>query len=235
MHARPIASPHRSGFISSQAPASTSTPPRFLPKRCSTKCCASLAATLHTTTAHTPMRGAPPTRGFSLVEMLVALSIGLVLLSGATVMFVSQLNASRRLAAGLRMQQDLSAASYLIARRIARDGLVPTSDGSSFTTATQWRLSNGAIQMKAPPAAWQSLTDVDTMRVTALAIEPTVSVTPMGSACTPACATASTCPRMVAAAVDILIDAQAASDAHMRRQMRDTVRLRNPLLIGSCP
>lgn len=235
MYARPIAMPHRSGFISSQAPASTSTPPRFLPKRCSTRCCASMAAALHTATAHTPRWSLQSTRGFSLVEMLVALSIGLVLLSGATVMFVSQLNASRRLAAGLRMQQDLSAASYLIARRIARDGLVPAPDDSSFTTATQWRLSNGAIQMKAPLAAWQSLTDVDTMRVTALAIAPTVSVTPMGNVCTPACVAASACPRMVAAAVDILIDAQAASDAHMQRQMRDTVRLRNPLLIGSCP
>jgi len=59
-------------------------------------------------------------RGFSLVELLVGVAVGLLLLGGATRLFADHLVDSRRLLVEARLQQDLRAAAELIVRDLRR-------------------------------------------------------------------------------------------------------------------
>lgn len=61
-------------------------------------------------------------RGFSLVELLVGLAVGLFVVAGAAVMAVAQLGEHRRLTLETQTQQDLRAAAGLIARELRKAG-----------------------------------------------------------------------------------------------------------------
>ena len=61
-------------------------------------------------------------RGLSLIELMVAVAIGLFLVSGAMTLFVSNVVSSRRLSVETRMNQEMRAAADLIARDVRRAG-----------------------------------------------------------------------------------------------------------------
>jgi prepilin peptidase dependent protein B len=60
--------------------------------------------------------------GFSLVELLVGLTIGLFVIAGALSMFVSNILNSRRTLVEARLHQDLQSATDLISRELRRAG-----------------------------------------------------------------------------------------------------------------
>jgi prepilin-type N-terminal cleavage/methylation domain-containing protein len=179
----------------------------------------------------------PPSRrlrrndaGFSLVELMVSLSIGLVIVGGAIHLLAAHLDGMRRLLLGARIQQDLQVTADLVIRGLRRQGYV-APDASSV----QWRLSQGAVQMKWDDGGWQSVTDAETMLVTQFALTTTPSWLPMGGLCTPACAASDpACLRVGQHAVELLITARASSDPSLQRQVRDSVQIRNDEVAGAC-
>lgn len=76
-------------------------------------------------------------RGFSIVEMMVGVAIGLFLLSGASVLFVNNIGNSRLLLIQARMDQDLRSTMDLITRDLRRGAYWGNSlSGTSTTGAT---------------------------------------------------------------------------------------------------
>lgn len=68
------------------------------------------------------MRAPSDQRGLSVVELLVGSTVGLLIATGATQLFVEHLRDNRRLLLEARLHQDLRAATDLIARDLRRAG-----------------------------------------------------------------------------------------------------------------
>lgn len=69
--------------------------------------------------AHTPRR---LQRGVSLVELMIATAVGLIVLAGATKLFVDHVQANRRALLEVRLHQDIRAATELMSRGLRRAG-----------------------------------------------------------------------------------------------------------------
>ena len=63
-----------------------------------------------------------PTRGLTLVELMVGIAVGLMVVAGASFVAVNQIGDNRRLTLETQVQQDLRAAADMIARDIRRSG-----------------------------------------------------------------------------------------------------------------
>jgi type IV pilus assembly protein PilW len=100
-----------------------------------------------------------------------------------------------------------------------------------------FRLRSGALEMRVGGASWQSMTDVNTMKVTALEFVPHEDTLALGALCGVPCATgdASCPPRQTLRSVIVTITAQSATDARTVRTARTAVRLRNDEITGRCP
>lgn len=133
-------------------------------------------------------------------------------------------------------------------------GTTPTSTATNSTTyafsrdATEnntldgnesfgFRLQNNAIETRVGSGTWQQVTDPGAVTVTQFTVTPVQRVVPVGQYCTPACAAGSAgCPSLVVRRFDIVLQGQAPSDANVRREIRESVRLRNDELpLASCP
>jgi type IV pilus assembly protein PilW len=75
-----------------------------------------------------PLIGTPPrrtralSRGLSLIELLVGITIGLIVVAGASLLTATQLSDNRRLLRETQVQQDLRAAVDIVTREIRRAG-----------------------------------------------------------------------------------------------------------------
>lgn len=63
-----------------------------------------------------------PTRGLSIVELLVGIAVGLFVLAGATMVATNQISDNRRLLLETQVQQDMRTAMDVIVRDIRRSG-----------------------------------------------------------------------------------------------------------------
>ena len=75
-------------------------------------------------------------RGLSIVELLVGIAIGLFLLVGASMMFVSSITNSRGLLAEARVNQNLRSTADLITRDLRRAGYWEDAMAGTTTTST---------------------------------------------------------------------------------------------------
>ncbi len=100
-----------------------------------------------------------------------------------------------------------------------------------------FRLRSGALEMRVGGASWQSMTDVTTMKVTALEFVPHAVTLDLGALCSAPCASgdASCPPRQTLRSAIVTITAQSATDARTVRTARTAVRLRNDEITGRCP
>jgi len=100
-----------------------------------------------------------------------------------------------------------------------------------------FRLRSGALEMRVGGASWQSMTDVNTMKLTALEFAPREDTLDLGALCSAPCAAGDTrCPpRQTLRSVIVTITAQSATDARTVRTARTSVRLRNDEITGRCP
>jgi type II secretory pathway component PulJ len=64
------------------------------------------------------------TRGLSLVELMVGITVGLIVVAGASLLAATQLSDNRRLLLETQVQQDLRAAADIVTREIRRSGYV---------------------------------------------------------------------------------------------------------------
>ncbi|QPF73847.1 hypothetical protein G8A07_13580 [Roseateles sp. DAIF2] len=83
-------------------------------------------------------------RGLGLVELMVGLTVGLIVVAGASVMMVGQIGEHRRLMLETQIQQDLRAAADLMLRDLRRAGYRGRAEeavwasGASATTANPY-------------------------------------------------------------------------------------------------
>ena len=73
-------------------------------------------------------------RGMSLIELMVGITIGLIIVAAASLLMTSQLVENRRLITETQVQQDLRAATDLMAREMRRVGAV----GESQVLGSLW-------------------------------------------------------------------------------------------------
>lgn len=71
-------------------------------------------------------RGAVRQRGLSIVELMVGITIGLIIVAGASVLLSGQIVENRRLVAEAQVQQDLRATADIITRELRRSGALGT-------------------------------------------------------------------------------------------------------------
>jgi prepilin peptidase dependent protein B len=152
-------------------------------------------------------------RGLSIIEAMVGMAIGLVIVGGALKLFIDNLDSNRRLLLETRVNQDLRAASDLIARDLRRAGYweqaasgVGQAGGASAvanphaaidsgSTVTYTYDKNAAESYTAgfrrnegridlrTASGWQQLTDPATMTVTRLDVTPIASTVSLLSRC----------------------------------------------------
>lgn len=117
-----------------------------------------------------------------------------------------------------------------------------TDDAPDANEQFGFRLSGGVVQMKTGAGNWQSITDPEVIDVTLLAITPVETPVALGAACPKACPppvgasyTCSAPPTLTLRRYDIVLEAEAAGNAAVTRQLRESVRVRNDQFAGSCP
>lgn len=71
---------------------------------------------------HTRKPWSATRRGLSLVELMIGITIGLIVVAGATLMTATQLGENRRLLLETQVQQDLRAAADIVTRELRRGG-----------------------------------------------------------------------------------------------------------------
>ena len=100
-----------------------------------------------------------------------------------------------------------------------------------------FRLQQGVLQMRLGAGGWQSLTDPQVMQVTQLQIQPHIHEQSLADLCHRPCPpTSTTCPpRQQVRSVQVNLQASATHDTQMQRSLHTQVRLRNDVVVGSCP
>lgn len=110
--------------------------------------------------------------------------------------------------------------------------------GAAQVGSAGFRLVDGRIQLRTAPETWQEATDPAVLRVTRLDIVPVAREVDLLSRCAIAACPlgeASCPPRLVIRQIDIALQGQAVADARVVREIRETVRVRNDQVVGSCP
>lgn len=92
----------------------------------------------------------------------------------------------------------------------------------------------GVMQMKLGTGNWQTITDPDSMDVTAFTVTPTETDIDMRDACAVACAGAS-CPTIRVRQYALTLTARAIGDPRVVRTLQTRVRPRNDEFRGACP
>lgn len=159
-------------------------------------------------------QGAAAPAGFTLVELLVGLALGLLVLAAALTLLAQQTHEQRALLVEARLMQDLRSAADLVARDLRRAG--------------HWADSGAGN--------WQTLTDAGVIEITALEIAPVAQSIELGLMCPQACpADSATCPpRLQLRSLALSITARATADPAVQRSLVARVRLRNDAIDGDC-
>jgi prepilin peptidase dependent protein B len=234
--------------------------------------------------------------GMSIVELLVGVAVGLLIIGGATKLFVDYLVSTRRSLVETRVNQDLRAAADLIARDFRRAAYwqgaasgvvdppslnvyraVSVTGAASSASVTytfsrdagaenntvdanesfgfQLNTATNAIEARIGTSTWQQLTDPNSVRVTEFSVTPLLRTVEAGQYCTPRCCLPNagnpaicadttlagatpnaSCPVVRVRRYDIVLVGQAPNDAAVRREIRESVRLRNDEIpVAGCP
>ena len=206
--------------------------------------------------AHLPRHQA----GLTLVELLVGIAIGLFLITGATSLFISNLDSSRRLLLETRLNQNIRSAAELITRDLRRAGywndavitigsnnainpnVTITSNPDtanvfyffnapgSTTSRVEFSLSNNTLQMNVGGGP-QELTDPRIAKVMSFNIVESKNRIDIGKQVIPAKPDNSVC--LTERRYDISIDAESPTDASVKRKLKTSVRVRNDR-VGDC-
>ncbi len=128
-----------------------------------------------------------------------------------------------------------AAASDAVAFRFSRDGV----ENHSVDANEQFgfRLRSGVIEMLLGSGNWQALTDSATLTVTAFTVTPTVQEIALAGFCAKACPPGgAVCPpRQQVRDLAVTVTGRSATDAVVLRTVRGNVRMRNDVVVGSCP
>jgi prepilin peptidase dependent protein B len=203
--------------------------------------------------------------GLSLVEMMVSLALGLFVTTIGLAGLAGHLRESRSLGLDARVSQDLRAAADLMVRNLRRAGhwreagsavrsgaanphgachVAPAlafayqRDDDAASSHFAYRLREGVIEVQMGQGHWQALTDAGSVTVTALRLTPETVEHRLDGFCTKPCgddAGATGPPRQQQRRLQLRIEAHAAHDTGLRRQIDATVHAHNDVTVGSCP
>lgn len=95
------------------------------------------------------MRTPPPSRGLSLVELMIGITVGLFVVAGAAFMLTNQLHGGRRLMLETQVQQDLRAAADMVVRELRRAGFSPTAVNAAWYRGTPGVIQSGYAPIQA--------------------------------------------------------------------------------------
>lgn len=211
---------------------------------------------------HAPLRRHQ--HGFTLVELMVGLAIGLMVAAIAFSLLGVQAADARRQLIGTRLTQDLQTLGELIARDLSRAGhgmplasigaasdadpaiaLTSTGDGVSLLYATDpspgagterfsYRLHHGVVEMAFGDGSWQALSDATTMLVTQFDVEPDSRRIELGGFCSRTCPSGQ-CPFQLQRRLHIRLQARAVADPAAQQETETIARVRNHAVLGGCP
>ena len=175
-------------------------------------------------------------RGFTLVELMAGLAIGLSVVVLALGLLTFQLQDAHRQLADLRLTHDLQTIAEVMSRDLARAGhrvpagtaavagsadpaiaLAESGDGLSIDYAATsasgiapsrfgYRLRSGVIEMAFGAGHWQALSDATSMRVTRLEFTPDIRRIDLREFCSRPC-DAGACPYQLQRQVRIRLQA----------------------------
>lgn len=213
--------------------------------------------------ARSPVPSRRPTRGMSLVELMVGITVGLLVVAAASFVAVNQLGDTRRLLLETQVQQDLRAAADLITRDLRRAGYWNAAEGGVWSetapnvaanpnsaVAVQahqvtfkyahgaedfgFKLDHGAIRMRVGDA-WQELTDATVLKVTKFDVA--MQDEEVVQSCFKECGGGGTLcwPKQHVRHVTVDIAGEAVADAAVKRSVITSTRLRNDATSGACP
>jgi type IV pilus assembly protein PilW len=229
-------------------------------------------------------------RGLSVVELLVGAAVGLLILGGASKVFVDYLLANRGMLVETRVNQDLRAAADLIVRDLRRAGYwtdastgvvaagaasAPLNPFRDITVTDQnltagelqfsydrptttaepagFRVRNGALEIKLGTSGgadnWQAVTDTSALLIDVAQLSaPILRTVDLYATCP--CIGKLTCaasdfavggtqyatrPRLTVRQYTLQLRGYAPNNPNVRREIRETVRVRNDNACGVCP
>lgn len=209
------------------------------------------------------MRSQTLVHGFSLVELMIGMAVGLFILLGATSVMVSQIGDHRRLTLETRTEQDVRALAELMTREIRSAGAWndpmrgvwtesnPNPQGNPNANivigdlgatlqfnveagARGYKLANGVLQ-RYDGANWQPMTDPNTLAIARFRASLTERDFAMESACRLPCGSTANCPPKARVRdLRIVLDATAKHDPGVRRNLDFVIRLQADALAGVC-
>jgi prepilin peptidase dependent protein B len=98
-------------------------------------------------------RGGPAARGLSIMELLIGIAVGMIVISGAAMLFARNLSGSKLLLAESRLNEDLRNAADLLTRDLRRAGYwgnaikgTQAIGAGAITTANQYSDSTASAQ-----------------------------------------------------------------------------------------
>ena len=100
---------------------------------------------------HAPAR--LPTRGLSLVELMIGIAVGLFIVAAATVLVSGQLGENRRLMLDTQLQQDLRATADIVTRELRRVGASRAPEATIAHPTLTARPNNFAVTTPAAASA----------------------------------------------------------------------------------
>ncbi len=117
-------------------------------------------------------------------------------------------------------------------------------DASTEQFGFKLNTSTNAVQMYVGDA-WQTQTNTDIVRITALTVTPTVTSIDIRDACAKTCTDtvvsptmptdAQNCPRVKVRTYSIVLTGQSVANATVSRTLESQVRVRNDAMAGFCP
>ena len=97
-----------------------------------------------------------------------------------------------------------------------------------------FRLRAGTLEMQIGGANWQALTDVTALTVTEFNVAPIVQNVELAGYCGRPC-TGVACPHLEVRSLALRLAGRAVADTRVMRSLRSEVRLRNDIVVGTCP
>ena len=131
----------------------------------------------------------------------------------------------------------ITAGSGIVEYAFSRDGatdnnVLDANENFGFQRAVVGGV--GVIQMKLGSGNWQTVTDPQSMDVTALTVTPTETAVSVADACPSVCVGAG-CPAIRVRQYAVAITANAIGRAATSRTLQTRARARNDQLTGACP
>jgi prepilin-type N-terminal cleavage/methylation domain-containing protein len=197
--------------------------------------------------------------GFSLVELMVGLTLGLTLLACTLAAWGTQLRSTQQMANQAQLAHAVNTVGLVVSRNLRRAALhidhsaavpefkfTPNPSPQANPTPFAYRLRSGVLEMQLGSSAWQALTDPRTMRITVFDIAQDIQTQQLHSLCTRACANtphtmdtppSSICPpQQDMHLLTLHIQAQAAPPLPPtpKQDWRTAVHLRSSPITGQC-